>query len=154
MRKKKKKELYLKNTQDVKQHGAQYTIFPWCWGFTVLWRPSGCHPVVLPACLLREGPAALFFRQRCLGGVALPPIRGLGSVETSFLGFCSLGFSCCFGGSQQRKMSAPRSLPQGREVKVYSSLNPPEHTVSLSVSTAANCILPLALHAPSDPLSG
>ena len=41
-------------------------------------------PLVLPPCLLEEGPTVLFLRHPCLGEIALLPVRWMGSLETIF----------------------------------------------------------------------
>lgn len=61
---------------------------------------------------------------------------------------------CLFSESQSKNIATPKPLSQNSEITVCSSVNPPEHIVSVSVSSAENCGVPGAVCAHSYLLNG
>lgn len=109
--------------------GSSYKSF--CWGVieemhriqSIDPNPSKMHlfyrdlkdvSLVLPACLLGEGPVILLLRQPCLGRFAMPPIGGwMGSVKTGFRRLSPVAF--CLSSESQSKVTV--SIPLLRTQK-------------------------------------
>lgn len=111
------------------------------WDFKALWGPYRCQPLVLSAFVLGEKPVALFLRKSCLGRIALSPVRGMSSIKTCLLSFCSLPAFPATSNGQSKNGHTQTSVPQQRNHSLLSSLNSPGQKASVSVCTIENCSL-------------